>query len=168
MRHVITLSSNLRMIFLFLVMIALAAVAILLLLFAGTLPGILALAAAGYLDYTMLRFFRRHMKSWVETTDKELKCRMPDGELLAFPWDKVTAAGYCTQERGRPFLFIYKGEGDKLVTIPREYSGFEALYSEIESRTPFEKLSLGAGETIHERLKEMLKIESTGEAQGSD
>jgi hypothetical protein len=144
--------------------IALPAAGILLLIFAGTLLGIIALAGAAYLDYSMLRFFRNHMKSWVETTDTELKCQMPDGELLVFSWDQITAAGYCTQERGRPFLFVYREEGDKLVTIPKEYGDFETLFSTIKQRTPFQELSLSRGETIQERLKQMLKIESTEEA----
>jgi len=160
MRHTITLTSNPRMIVLFLIVIALPAAGVLLLIFAGTLLGIIALAAAAYLDYSMLRFFRNHMNSWVETTDTELKCRMPDGELLDFSWNQVTAAGYCTQERGRPFLFVYREEGDKLVTIPKEYGDFQTLLSAIRERTPFQELSLSRGETIQERLKQMLKIES--------
>jgi len=160
MKHTITLTSNPRMIILFLIVIALPAAGVLLLIFAGTLLGIIALAAAAYLDYSMLRFFRNHMNSWVETTDTELKCRMPDGELLDFSWNQVTAAGYCTQERGRPFLFVYREEGDKLVTIPKEYGDFQTLLSAIRERTPFQELSLSRGETIQERLKQMLKIES--------
>jgi hypothetical protein len=161
MRHTITITSNPRMIILFLVVIALPAAGILLLIFAGTLIGIIALAAAAYLDYSMLRFFRNHMKSWVETTDAELNCQMPDGELLVFSWDQVTAAGYCTQERGRPFLFVYREEGDKLITIPKEYSDFQTLYDTVKQRTDFQELSLHRGETIQERLKQMLDIDST-------
>jgi hypothetical protein len=160
MKHTITLTSNPRMIVLFLIVVALPAAGILLLVFAGTLIGIIALAAAAYLDYSMLRFFRNHMQSWVETTDTELKCRMPDGELLDFSWNQVTAAGFCTQERGRPFLFVYREEGDKLVTIPKEYGDFQTLLSAIRERTPFQEFSLSRGETIQERLKQMLKIES--------
>jgi len=88
---------------------------------------------------------------------------MPDGELLVFSWDQVTAAGYCTEERGRPFLFGYREEGDKLVTIPKEYGDFEALFATIKQRAPFQELTLSRGETIQERLKEMLKIDSTEE-----
>jgi hypothetical protein len=159
------------MIILFLVVIALPAGGILLLIFAGTLIGIVALAGAAYLDYSMLRFFGNHMKSWVETSEAELKCRMPDGELLVFPWDQVTAAGYCTQERGRPSLFVYREEGDKLVTIPKEYSDFQILYSAIQERTvrqekTFHEFSLGRGETIQEHLKQMLNIQSPGDEEG--
>jgi len=160
MKHTITLTSNPRLIILFLIVIALPAAGVLLLVFAGTLIGIIALAAAAYLDYSMLRFFRNHLNSWVETTDTELKCRMPDGEMLVFSWDQVTAAGYCTQERDRPFLFVYREEGDKLVTIPKEYGDFQTLLSAIKERTPFQELTLSRGETIQERLKQMLKIES--------
>ena len=160
MKHTITLTSNPRLIILFLIVIALPAAGVLLLVFAGTLIGIIALAAAAYLDYSMLRFSRNHLNSWVETTDTELKCRMPDGEMLVFSWDQVTAAGYCTQERDRPFLFVYREEGDKLVTIPKEYGDFQTLLSAIKERTPFQELTLSRGETIQERLKQMLKIES--------
>jgi hypothetical protein len=165
MRHTITIASNPRMVILFLLVIALPVAGVLLLIFAGTLLGIIVLAAAAYLDYTLLRFFRNHMKSWVETTDTELKCRMADGDLLVFSWGQVTSAGYCTQERGRPFLFVYREEGDKLVTIPKEYGDFEALFSTIKQRTPFQELSLDRGETIQERLKQMLQSDSTEEAE---
>jgi hypothetical protein len=148
------------MIILFLIIVALPAVGVLLLIFAGTLLGIIALAAAAYLDYSMLRFFRNHMNSWVETSDTELRCQMPDGDLLVFSWDQVTSAGYCTQERGRPFLFVYREEGDKLVTIPKEYADFETLLSTIKKRTSFQELSLSRGETIQDRLKKMLQIDS--------
>jgi hypothetical protein len=164
MRHTITISSNPRMIILFLIVAALPVAGVLLLIFAGTLIGIIALAAAAYLDYSMLRFFRNHMKSWVETTDSELKCRMPDGEMLVFSWDQVTAAGYCSQERGRPFLFVYRQEGDKLVTIPKEYGDFHTLSSTIKNRTAFQELSLSRGETIQERLKHMLQTDSSDDA----
>ena len=168
MRHTITIASNPRMIILFLIVIALPAAGILLLIFAGTLPGILALAGAAYLDYLLLRFFRNHMNSWVETSDTELACRMPDGDLLVFPWDQVTVAGHCTQQRGRPFLFIYKEKADKLVTIPKEYGDFETLSSTIKQRTPFHEFSLGRGETIQDRLKQMLRIDSTEDAGTRD
>ena len=161
MRHRLTLAANPRMILLILVLIALPIAAILLLIFVGIFLGIIALAGAGYLDYTILRYFRSHLKSWVETSAAELKCQMPDGELLIFPWNTVTAAGYCKQERGRPFLFVYKEEEDKLVTIPKEYGDFDTLFSEIRERTPFHEMSLRKGETIEDRLKEMLNIENS-------
>jgi hypothetical protein len=163
MRHTITIASNPRMILLFLVALALPAAGILLLIFAGTVIGLVALAGAAYLDYTTLRFFANNMKSWVESTEAELKCRLPDGELLVFPWQQVTAAGYCTQQKGRPFLFVYREEGDKLVTIPKEYADFQALYSTIEQRTPFQELALETGETIQTRLKRILEIDSPGD-----
>lgn len=166
MRHRITVTSNPRILVLLVLMIAFPAAGVLLLVFAGTIVGVLALAGAAYLDYRMLLFLRSHLQSWVETTDTELTFRMPDGELLHFPWNQVVAAGYCTQERGRPFLFVYRGEGDKLVTIPQEYSDFRALYGQIEQRSPFETLSLKAGETIQERLKEKLQIEAAEDGEG--
>lgn len=168
MRHTITIASNPRIVILFLFVVALPAAGILLLIFAGTFLGIIALAGAAYLDYSMLRFFRNHLKSWVETTDTELKCQMSDGDLLTFSWDQITTAGYCTQKRVRPFLFVYHIEEDKLVTIPKEYSDFEVLFSTINRRAPFWELSLGRGDTIQERLKTMLKIESAEDAGKKD
>lgn len=166
MRHRLTLRSNPRLIVLILLLIGLPAGGLLLLIYAGLPLGILGLAAAGYLDYTMLRFLHGHARSWVETTESELTCRMPDGELFSFPWDSITLAGYCTQERGRPFLFVCDLRADKLVTIPREYGDFDALHSEIRARTPFRKLSLARGETIRDRLQNILEIEKPPGASG--
>ena len=168
MRHTITVASNPRMLIFFVILVALPAVGILLMIFAGMLIGIIALAAAAYLDYTMFRSVRNHLKSWVETSAAELKCQMPDGELLVFPWNTVTTAGYCQQEQGRPFLFVYREEGDKLVTIPKEYADFNALFSEIRERTPFQEISLRKGETIEDRLKEILNIEIPPEVEEED
>ncbi len=168
MRHRLTLASNPRLILLILLLIGLPAGGLLLLIYAGLPLGIIGLIAAAYLDYTMLRFLRSHARSWVETTESELTCRMPDGELFSFPWDSITLAGYCTQERGRPFLFVCDLQADKLVTIPREYGDFDTLHSEIRAHTPFRELSLSRGETIRDRLQNILEIEKPPDAAGSD
>ncbi len=159
MRHRLTLTSNPRLILLILILVVLPAAGVLLLIFAGIVIGIIALAAAGYLDYLMLRFFRNHLKSWVETSDSELTCKMPDGDLLTFPWEKITVAGCCTPAKGRPFLFVYRDEGDKLVTIPNEYTDFDMLQDQISRRRPFREISLVQGESIQKRLKQILNIE---------
>ena len=153
MRHRMTLTSNPRLILFILLLAGLPAAGVLLIIFAGVLIGVIALAAAAYLDYTVLRFFKNHLKSWVETNEQALSCQMPDGDLLSFPWGSITIAGYATQERGHSFLFVYDEQADKLVIIPKEYSDFDALHEAIRARTPYRELSLSLGETIQERLK---------------
>jgi hypothetical protein len=160
MTHRVTVASNPRMLLLAPVLLALPASGVLLLVYAGTLVGILALAGSAYLDYTMIRFLYRNLRSRVVTSDAQISCRLPGGEDLVFPWRAITAAGYCTQPRGRSFLFVYDQKMDKIVTIPDEYSLFGELKSELRRRVPpaiFQELSLEAGQTIQERLRPLIR-----------
>jgi hypothetical protein len=159
MTHRVTLASNPRMLLLGLVLLALPAIGVLLLVYAGTLIGVVALAGAAYLDYSMVRFLCRNLRSRVVTSDTGMSCRLSSGEELVFPWPAVTIAGYCVQPRGRPFLFVYDEKMDKIVTIPDEYSLFEELKSELRRRIPpavFQEVSLEAGQTIQQRLRPLI------------
>jgi hypothetical protein len=79
-----TVPSNPKKIILFPVVLPLPATGVLLLIFAGTLIGIIILAAAADMDYKMLQFFRNHLRSWVESGNTEVRCRSLDGEILTF------------------------------------------------------------------------------------
>lgn len=159
MTHRVTLASNPRILLLALVLLALPAVGVLLLVYAGTLAGLLALAVAAYLDYTMIRYLVRNLHSRVVTSDVAISCRLPDGQELDFPWNAVTIAGHCVQKGNRPFLFVYDEKMDKIVTIPDEYSNFPALQEELRRRLPagvFREVVLQEGQTIAERLRPLL------------
>jgi hypothetical protein len=155
--HRITLASNPRMLLLVAVLIVLPAAGVALFFVAGALLGILGVGVAIYLDYTLVRFLRNHLRSYVQTTDDELSCRLPDGETMSFPWSAITHAGACTPAKGRPFLFVYDSAADRLVSIPAEYDGFAELRRSLEEKAPFQELTLAAGETLEERLKTLIR-----------
>ena len=162
MTHRVTLASNPRILLLALVLLALPALGALLLMYAGTLVGLLALAAAAYLDYTMIRYLVRNLRSRVVTSDTRISCRLPDGQELDFPWKAITIAGHCVQKGSRPFLFVYDQRMDKIVTIPDEYSDFPTLQEELRRRLPagvFCEVVLQQGQTIAERLRPLLAEE---------
>lgn len=159
MTHRVTIASNPRMLLLLPLLLALPAAGVLLLVYAGRLLGLLGLAAAAYLDFVLIRFLYRNLRTRVVSSDTQLTCRLAGGEELVFPWAAITAAGYCTQPRARPFLFIYDAKMDKIVTIPDEYSGFAELKSLLRRRVAegaFHELSLEAGEPIQRRLRQLI------------
>jgi hypothetical protein len=117
--------------------------------------GVLAIAV--YLDLQIVRFLRNHLRSWVETTNQGLSARLPDGTALRFAWKGLTRTGLCLRSGSRPFLFLYDGEQDRLLSIPNEYSHFAQLQEEIQRRipngTPFDQVRLRKQEMIEDWLK---------------
>jgi hypothetical protein len=161
MIHRITLRSHPRLLLLVLLGLALIGAAVLALLFLGLLTGIVALAAAAYLVYLLARFLLSHLQSWVETTDRGLRCRMSDGELLDLPWASVTVAGRAVPPRrprgGLPTLFVYCEPQDRLLRVPDEYSGFAGLEDRLRRCTRFHEIALEPGESIEERVRRLIE-----------
>lgn len=165
MIHRITLRSHPRLLLLVLLGLALIGAAVLAMLFLGLLTGVLALAAAAYLVYLPARFLISHLQSWVETTDRGLRCRLSDGELLDLPWASVTVAGRAVPSakpsrkppEGPPILFVYCEPQDRLLRVPDEYSGFAGLEDRLRRCTRFHEIALEPGESIEERIRRLIK-----------
>lgn len=150
------------------ILVALPTAAILLIVFVNPLVGILALAVAGYIDYQLGKFLRGQIASYIETTDDGINCLTPDGEPIEFDWGTLSAVGIARPAKGRPFLFIYREEGDRLVSVPREYGDFDTLVETVKERiagsTTFREITLGPGETIQSWLREELGMEGADDS----
>jgi hypothetical protein len=150
-----------------LVMVGLPVAAVLLLVLVNRFLGIAGLALAGYIDYQLVKFLRGQLSSFVETTDHGMNCLTSTGDRIDYSWDALSAVGFARPHKDRPFLFVYREEGDKLVTIPREYGEFDALVATVKERTngnpPFQEIALGPGETIQGWLREELGLEGDGD-----
>ncbi len=153
----LSLAANPKIFLLFLFLLLLPPAGIFALLNFGIILGIIALAAALYFDYHMLKFLIGHIKSRIETNDKGITCLTPMGEALEFTWSTITHAGSVTGKKTPYSLFIYNEEEDKLLKIPAGYTGFESLREEIHGRTEFTEYELSEAETLEDRLKQIVE-----------
>jgi len=153
MEHRLTLGSNPRIIVLLLVVLAMFAVSVAGFRLLGAVYGLIFLALALFLGYQLGRFAFASFRSKVTTSNEGIAFVLPSAEREFFPWGQITHAGYCTQAAGKPFLFVYDENADRLITIPREYSDFDALIESVKEATPFESYALAKGDTIQALLR---------------
>ncbi len=156
----VSVRSNPRILMLFLVIPALPLIGVLLTVFVDRLIGIIGLAVGAYLSYHLAKFLSSHLRSYIETTDDRLKCRTTVNEDIELEWSSISHAGQCYPEKGADYLFVYSKDNDRLLTIPREYAGYERLRDEIRDRVGsgvFRELALTAEESIKDRLKVILE-----------
>ena len=126
MDHRMTFTSNPRIVLLFIVVVAMFAVSVAGFVSLGLRYGFIFLALALFLAYQFGKFALAHARSLITTSDEGIRFRMPTTEQESFLWEKVSCSGYCTQARGKPFLFLYNESDDRLITVPREYSDFDS------------------------------------------
>jgi hypothetical protein len=155
----VSVRANPRILLLFVVIPALPVIGALLTVFVDRLIGIIGLAAGVYLSYHLAKFLSSHLRSYIETGEDALKCRTTAREDIVLGWSAISHAGRCYPEKGPDYLFVYSKDDDRLLTIPREYSGYEQLAGEIRSKVgaaTFRELALTAEESIQDRLKVIL------------
>ncbi|GAH77686.1 unnamed protein product, partial [marine sediment metagenome] len=122
MKYRMTLASNPRIFILFLIAVIPPALGILILLLLSPIAGLLIIGAGIYFGYLIIRFVVSQLESWVETSEGGIKANLPEKEIISFSWGKISLAGFCSPKHEKPFLFVYESEGDKLLTIHKEYS----------------------------------------------
>ena len=124
----------------------------------GLILGLATLGFAGLFDYFFIKYMINILKSRITTSDDGISCTTTMGEAADFRWDDISHAGICQKEgKGKPCLFIYSSESDRLIQIPQEYGRFDDLSREIKDRTEFRELTLSGEETLEERLKGLLE-----------
>lgn len=156
----VSVRANPRILVLFVVIPALPLIGVLLTVFVDRLIGIIGIAAGAYMSYHLAKFLSSHLRSYIETTDEQLKCRTTANEDIALDWSSISHAGQCYPEKGPDYLFVYSKDNDRLLTIPREYSGYDQLRDQIRDRVRagiFRELALTAEESIKDRLKVILE-----------
>ena len=153
----LSLAANPKIFLLLLFLLLLPPAGIFALLNFGIVLGIIALAAALYFDYHMLKFLIGHIKSRIETSEMGIKCRTPVGESLEFSWSGITHAGSVAGKKTPYALFIYSEPEDRLLKIPAGYTDFESLHKEIRDHTAFTSYALSKTETLEDRLQQIVE-----------
>jgi hypothetical protein len=157
-----TVRSNPRILIVFTVVpvIILAGAGLLIVL--GVLLGLLALAIAVFISWTILRFTRRHLSSRVETFADEIIFNLLGDERLALPWKQVRVAGIATERTARRRrererrLFVYDEQDDRMFALTDEFENLDGLAAELRQKTDFREIELSPGETLKERLLQIV------------
>lgn len=134
----------------------------------GPIIGVLLAAVAGYVGYQFLRLMRLQRNSYLETGQDGIECRTALDERIAMSWGEIDQAGIAFDERQRRYLFVYRDYDDTLLTLPDDYSDFDALVSELESRVALRRMELGKKESVEERLKQEYREAQSGEHEIRD
>ena len=152
------MANNPRIILLFFIILLLPPVGILAVLNIGILLGVIALAAALYTDYHLVKFTIGHFRSWIDTSPSGLKCLTPVRETIEFQWNEISISGRYKNAKLKHSLFVYAEAQDKLLKIPNAYTAFYSLEKEIASKTNFVEYALAPKETLEDRLKQVAGV----------
>lgn len=130
--------------------------------------GLISLVAALYIVWTLAKVVRRQMRTRIHVGDDGVRFDLYGEETLSYQWTEVKLAGLAIEEgkRGRRArkLFLYKEEGDRLMSVPDEFERFDELVSEVRSRAhAFRDLTIASGETLKGELRRLL-LEGQAEA----
>jgi hypothetical protein len=162
-----TLHSNPRLAVFALALPALLAAGVAVFPLMGPIYGILAIAVAGFIDWTMLKILRRQMKTTVTVDDEGARFNLYGEEKIGFAWSEIALVGLAVEQgrrgpRGRQ-LFYYKEDGDRLMVVPAEFERFADLEAETRRyATGFRDIVLATGETLKTRLRPLLPGEPAG------
>ena len=159
----ITVRSNPRILVIYILMPVLLAAGAGAIFLLGIIFGFIALAAAGFLVWSMLKLTRRQLATRVQTFTDEILFVMHGDEKVSFPWEKIRIAGMAVEqdEKGRMRtkerrLFIYNEEDDKMFALNDEFENLDHLAAELRTRTEFREIVLATGETLKEKLRELV------------
>jgi hypothetical protein len=99
----------------------------------------------------------------VETLTDDILFRLHGEEKILIPWEKVRISGLAlvTDKTGTPVrkdrrLFLYNEEEDRLLTITDEFENLDGLAAELRGKTDFRELVLAEGETLKQKLRELV------------
>lgn len=129
---------------------------------------IIVTIVASYFAYHLFKYILNIIRSKIETNEESIQFVLGKNDATEMAWDEIDFAGYCTQRRGRPFLYVYQEQEDKLLTVPNEYEGFANLVDEMRKKTALEDVALSETETINDYLKEKLEVQENGDNQLDD
>jgi hypothetical protein len=156
----ITTRSNPRLLLLRAASITVPAAAVAILFLLHPLAGVLAILAGAWLAYAVHKFMAGILKSEVETLTDGIRIVMLHEQPVYIPWDEIDYLGRFRQDDRREALCIYKESGDRLITIPDEFEGFECLAAELAEHGSIAAVELAPGETITDRLRNLFGTET--------
>jgi len=158
-----TVRSNPRILIVYVVAIVLAAAGVGAIFLIGPLLGLLALAAALFIGWSLLKLTRRQLATRVETLTDEILFVLHGEEKVTFPWEKIRLAGIALEHDGegkvRPKerrLFIYNEEEDRMIAVTDEFENLDGLATELRKKTDFREIVLSPGETLKGKLREIV------------
>jgi hypothetical protein len=129
----------------------------------GIIGGLIALAAAAFFVWQLLKLTRRQLATRIETLTDEVAFHLHGDEKIVFPWDEVRISGVALtsdaagvpRKKGRR-LFIYCEKTDKMFAVTDEFAGLDSLAEELRAKTEFHDIVLSPGETLKDRLREIV------------
>ena len=132
------------------------------------LIAIIITIVGSFIAYYLLKYVLNILRSHVDTGEQSIRFVIGKNDEAEFRWDGIDFVGYCTQEKEKPFLYFYREEDDKLLTVPDDYLGFAELVAEVRGKVAVEDVELTSGQTINEYLKDKLGDESGVDASSAD
>ena len=116
------------------------------------LVGGLLLGASIFIDYKLYGFAKPYISTRVTTSDDYITVYLVRTEET-FSWEEITLCGKWTF-RGKPILFIYNLEKDRIITVPYEYTNMKDLEKTLKEKTAFEIFSseVDIRQVIYERF----------------
>ncbi len=160
-----TLRSNPRLLVVYLFIPVLLGAGVGAIFLLGLLFGLVALAAAAFVSWSILRLARRQLASKVETLTDEILFVMHGDEKLAFPWERIRLAGMAVEQddKGRlrtkeRRLFVYNEQDDKMFALTDEFEHLDRLAAELKEHTEFREIVLDGGMTLTAKLRELVGL----------
>jgi hypothetical protein len=151
MTHDMTWRSNPRLLVFFLILAALPLGGLALYPRLPQIAGGLVIGLCLFIDYRLFRFARPYLKTRIITNETAATICLPNQEEV-FLWAEVTLSGKCVFERGRPFIFLYHLERDRIITIPYEYTDMPGLEKALSEKAPYEVFRLSSVEDLRQIL----------------
>lgn len=119
----------------------------------GPIVGIILTVLIGFVGYQLFRLMKVQAESYLKTDEEGMVCKTALGEEIEIAWSEVDQAGLAVDDRGRRFAFVYRDLDDTLITLPDDYSDFDALVAELESRYSLRRFELEPKQSVEEYLK---------------
>jgi len=129
----------------------------------GPLYGLVGFAAAAFFGWSIVRLTRRQLATRIETLTDEIVFTLHGDEKVHFTWEQVRIAGLAFEadaggaprRKGRR-LFIYNEADDRMFSLTDEFENIDGFAAELRKKTDFREIVLVPGETLKEKLRELV------------
>ena len=133
-----TLKSNPRLLVFYFILAAIPLGAFMLYPRVSQIVGSLLIGISFFIDYKLFRFAQPYLKTKIITGESGVTVFLA-GQEENFPWPEITLSGkFHFQKTGKPSMFLYHLERDRIITIPYEYRDMNSLEQALMEKAPFE------------------------------
>ena len=154
----ITLKSNPKIIIFIGMLLVFLAAGIFLAIFVNILIGIIVMALALYISYSMYKVLRDQFRSRITAEKSSIHFLLPGNEEHTIRWKDITHSGlFIHSGRKKRQLFVYREPEDKLIAIPDEFTDFDAIIELLQQKTPFYSLEQQGTESLNEAVKRIVE-----------